>query len=111
MLFRSPGVLGHEVDSAARSFLVGAGYPEYLHALGHQVGRVAHDGGSLLGPRWERYGSLPDQPVEEGQIYTVELGVTLPGRGYLGLEEMVRVGPHGVEWLTDPQREIPLVRL
>lgn len=106
-----PGVLGHEVDSAARSFLVGAGYPEYLHALGHQVGRVAHDGGSLLGPRWERYGSLPDQPVEEGQIYTVELGVTLPGRGYLGLEEMVRVGPHGVEWLTDPQREIPLVRL
>lgn len=106
-----PGVLGHEVDSAARSFLVGAGYPEYLHALGHQVGRVAHDGGSLLGPRWERYGSLPDQPVEEGQIYTVELGVTLPGRGYLGLEEMVRVGSHGVEWLTDPQREIPLVRL
>lgn len=109
--FLKPGVLGHQVDAAARAFLVAADFPEYLHALGHQVGRVAHDGGSLLGPKWERYGSLPDQPVEEGQVYTVELGVTLPGRGYLGLEEMVRVGSNGVEWLTDPQKEIPLVRL
>lgn len=106
-----PGVAGHEVDAAARASLVGAGYPEYLHALGHQVGRVAHDGGGILGPRWERYGRLPDVPVEEGQVYTLELGVTLPGRGYLGLEEMVRVEPDGVEWLSSPQRDIPLVPL
>ncbi len=104
-----PGVLGHEVDAAARAFLVNAGYPEYLHALGHQVGRVAHDGGSLLGPRWERYGRLPDVPIEEGEVYTLELGVTLPGRGYLGLEEMVRVGPNGMEWLSTPQRKIPVL--
>ncbi len=101
-----PGVAGWQVDAAARACLVSTGFPEYLHALGHQVGRVAHDGGSLLGPRWERYGRLPEVPVEEGQVYTLELGVTLPGRGYLGLEEMVRVGSEGVEWLSNPQRAI-----
>lgn len=106
-----PGVKGYEVDAAARSFLVSAGYPEYMHALGHQVGRVAHDGGSLLGPQWERYGRSPDVAVEEGQIYTLELGVTVPGRGYLGLEEMVRVGPSGIEWLSTPQRTIPVLTL
>ena len=106
-----PGVAGHEVDAAARAFLVASGYPEYLHALGHQVGRVAHDGGSLLGPRWERYGRLPEIPVEEGQVYTIELGVTIPGRGYLGLEEMVRVLADGVEWITEPQISIPVLSL
>ena len=106
-----PGALGHEVDAAARAYLVAAGYPEYLHALGHQVGRVAHDGGSLLGPRWERYGRLPEIPVEEGQVYTLELGVTVAGRGYLGLEEMVRVGADGVEWITEPQRSIPVLHV
>lgn len=106
-----PGTPGHEVDARARAFLVAAGYPEYLHAFGHQVGRVAHDGGTLLGPQWERYGCLPDQSVQEGEVYTLELGVTLPGRGYLGLEEIARVGAHGVEWLTTPQRAIPVLNL
>lgn len=106
-----PGVRGYEVDAAAREFLVEAGYPEYQHALGHQVGRVAHDGGSLLGPRWERYGNLPEVPVEEGEVYTLELGVTLPGRGYLGLEDMVRVTDHGIEWLSHPPSSIPILHL
>lgn len=95
-----PGVKGHEVDAASRAFLIAAGFPEYLHALGHQVGRVAHDGGVLLGPRWERYGNTPEMEVEEGQVYTLELGVTLEGRGYLGLEEMVVVTARGCEFLT-----------
>ena len=59
-----PGVQGWEVDAAAREHLVKAGYPEYPHALGHQLGRVAHDGSSLLGPRWDRYGSTPLGVVE-----------------------------------------------
>jgi Xaa-Pro aminopeptidase len=46
-----PGVQGHEVDAAARASLVGAGYDEPMHALGHQLGRAAHDGGALLRER------------------------------------------------------------
>ena len=49
-----PGAVGYEVDTIAREFIKDRGYEEYQHALGHQVGRQAHDGGTLLGPRWER---------------------------------------------------------
>ena len=101
-----PGVLGWEVDAVARETLTAAGFEEYQHALGHQVGRVAHDGGALLGPKWERYGKSPMTPVSEGEVYTLELGVILPGRGYLGLEEMVTVTQNGCGWLSDPQTEL-----
>lgn len=101
-----PGVLGWEVDAAARASIVASGYEEYLHALGHQVGRVAHDGGGVLAPRWERYGRTPEYPVEVGQVYTLELGVTVPHRGYLGLEEMAVVTSDGCEFLSERQREI-----
>jgi len=104
-----PGVAGWEVDAAARSFLVSQGYPEYMHALGHQVGRLAHDGGSLLGPRWDRYGNSPITPIEENEVYTLELGVMVEGRGYLGLEEMVRVTESGIEWLTNRQLSMPVI--
>jgi Xaa-Pro dipeptidase len=101
-----PGALGWEVDAAARASLVGHGYEEYLHAAGHQVGRLAHDGGAVLGPRWERYGRTPFIPIAENEVYTLELGVILAGRGYLGLEDMLVVRPHGIEWLSERQGQI-----
>jgi Xaa-Pro aminopeptidase len=104
-----PGVAGWEVDAAARETLVAAGYPEPMYALGHQLGRSAHDGGTLLGPRWDRYGSSPLGLVEEGNVFTLEYGTPVPGRGYIGLEEDVLVTSAGVEWLSTPQRELWLV--
>lgn len=104
-----PGAEGWRVDAAAREALTRAGYPEFQHALGHQVGRVAHDGGALLGPTWERYGNSPFLPIERDQVFTLELGVMVEGRGYLGLEEMVLVGEAGIEWLTDRQTEMAIL--
>jgi Xaa-Pro aminopeptidase len=104
-----PGTPGWQVDAAAREFLTSAGYPEYLHAFGHQVGQVAHDGGSILGPTWERYGRTPYLPIQKDQVYTLELGVIVEGRGYLGLEEMAVVTEDGIAWLTTPQRTLPLL--
>jgi Xaa-Pro aminopeptidase len=104
-----PGAQGWEVDAAARAFLVRAGYPEYQHALGHHLGRVAHDGSTLLGPRWERYGDTPYGTVEVGNVFTLELGTEVPGRGYIGLEEDVLVTGSGLQWLSKPQREMWLV--
>ncbi|HEY0070997.1 MAG TPA: Xaa-Pro peptidase family protein [Chloroflexia bacterium] len=101
-----PGVRGWEVDAAARSHLVSTGYPEYQHALGHGLGRVAHDGATLLGPRWDRYGNTPYGVVEAGNVFTLELGTLVPGRGYIGLEEDVLVTEDGIEWLSTPQREL-----
>jgi Xaa-Pro aminopeptidase len=104
-----PGVAGWEVDATARSTLVAAGYPEPMHALGHQLGRSAHDGGTTLGPRWDRYGSSPMGLVEEGNVFTLEYGAAVPRRGYIGLEEDVLVTADGIEWLSTPQREPWLV--
>ena len=105
-----PGVAGWEVDGAAREALVAAGFPEPKYALGHQLGRAAHDGGTLLGPRWDRYGQAPLGRVEEGNVFTLEFGTAVPGHGYIGLEEDVLVTTDGVEWLSTPQRELWLVR-
>jgi Xaa-Pro aminopeptidase len=104
-----PGVAGWEVDAAARASLVAAGYPEPMHALGHQLGRSAHDGGTTLAPRWDRYGAAPLGVVEVGNVFTVEYGAAVPGHGYIGLEEDLVVTADGVEWLSTPQRELWLV--
>ena len=101
-----PGVQGWEVDQAARSYLTAHGLPEYLHAFGHNLGRAAHDGGTLLGPRWERYGKTPFREVQAGNVFAIELMAPVPGRGWISLEEDVLVTETGVEWLSTPQTEL-----
>jgi len=104
-----PGVQGWVVDDAARRTIVAAGYEEYKHAVGHHIGRTVHDGSTLLGPRWERYGQTPYGIVEANNCFTLELGVSVPGYGLVSLEEDVLVTDHGVEWLGKPQTEIIVV--
>jgi Xaa-Pro aminopeptidase len=99
-----PGVAGHEVDTAARERFLDLGRPEFMHGFGHQVGRRAHDGGTLLCPLWDRYGDAPRGTVRAGEIYTLELGVETEW-GYVGLEEMVEVTADGAEYLVEPQRQ------
>ena len=107
--FLRPGVRGGEVDAISRSFITERGYAEYPHALGHQVGRTAHDGAGLLCPHWERYGALPDLKVEKDQCYTLEPRLTVEGHGIATCEEIVAVTEDGCEWLSRAQDQLYLV--
>ena len=105
-----PGTPGWEVDKAARDFIVDNGYPEYMHGFGHLLGRSAHDGATILGPRWERYAGICELAVEVGNIFTLELHVVVPERGVMSLEEDVLVTAAGVEYLSTPQTALRLIR-
>ena len=108
-LAMKPGVHGIEIDSICRRILKENGYEEFPHALGHQVGRYAHDGTALLGPAWEKYAQKPFQPLEEGMVFTLEPRLTVKGYGVVTVENMVVVTATGAEYLSTPQKKLILI--
>ncbi|MFQ6038781.1 MAG: M24 family metallopeptidase, partial [Candidatus Aminicenantales bacterium] len=104
------GVQGLAVDTIAREHITSRGYEEFPHALGHQVGRFAHDGTALLGPAWEKYAQKPFLPLENGMVFTIEPRLKVPGHGIVTIEEMVVVREEGAEFLAPPQKELILIK-
>lgn len=108
--FIRPGSVAYEVDAIARNYIIENGYEEYPHALGHQVGRKAHDGGVILAPRWERYGEIPYKKVGIDEVYTLEPRLTIPNYGIATVEEEIVIRENGAEFLSEPQKELYLIK-
>ena len=108
-LAMKPGIQGIEIDAISRKVLKENGYDEFPHALGHQVGRFAHDGTALLGPAWEKYGQKPYQPLERGMVFTLEPRLTVPGYGVATIENMVVLTSAGAEYLSTPQKKLIVI--
>jgi len=105
-----PGKPAWQIDEVAREYIVDHGYPEFMHAFGHMMGRVAHDGGTVLGPRWEKYKGICEFPLEEGNVFTLELHVMVENRGMMSLEEDVVVTGNGIEYLSNPQTQLRYIK-
>lgn len=110
--FMKPGVTGFEVDQIARHMIVDEGFDSWNAALGHQVGHVTHDGGTILANRRPRYNKpeLIDTPLQVGNVFTLEPGIEIP-QGRIGIEEDVVITESGAEFLCPRQEELILIRL
>ncbi len=88
-----PGVLGREVDAAARSVIEQAGLGRFFgHGLGHGIGLEIHEA--------PRLGPDSETPLKPGMVVTIEPGVYLPGWGGVRLEDDILVTRDGAEVLT-----------
>lgn len=101
-----PGVAGFEVDAAARNHLLGLGYPEIQHSTGHQIGRHVHDGGTLLGPLWEKSRRAAELTVESGMVFTLEPTILMTPDPSMIVEENVLVTDSGARYLNPRQETL-----
>jgi Xaa-Pro aminopeptidase len=104
-----PGIPGYVADEASREVVISRGYPEFMHATGHTLGRTTHEIGPLLGPRWRwRYGRSPERRVQADMVFTVEPSVA--GKlGTCNLEQDVLVTSNGYKPLSRPQEELTVI--
>ncbi|MFB0921419.1 MAG: aminopeptidase P family protein [Oscillospiraceae bacterium] len=93
------GIIGSDMDRAAREVIERAGYGEYFgHGLGHSVGLYIHEGPNAS-PRETR--SLP-----AGTVVTCEPGIYLPGKFGVRIEDMLCITKDGAENLTKAPKNL-----
>jgi Xaa-Pro aminopeptidase len=90
---------GAEADAVARRIIDGTEYVGMFgHGLGHGVGLAIHEG-----PRAAR---TSQDVLPEGCLVTVEPGIYVPGWGGVRIEDIVLVGQHGCEILSQAPKEM-----
>jgi Xaa-Pro aminopeptidase len=94
-----PGVVAHDVDNVARSFIAKAGFGRrFRHGLGHGLGLMVHEGPRL---------AVKNQTIlKPGMVVTVEPGIYLPGWGGVRIEDDILVTRTGHEVLTSSPKRL-----
>lgn len=92
------------VDRAARDVIEAAGYGEYfMHRVGHGLGMDTHEYPSLHG--------LNTDIIENGNVFTVEPGIYVPGVGGVRIEDDVFITAEGPVTLTSFPKELTVLHL
>lgn len=97
------GVIGKEVDAAARAYIDRQGFAGHFdHSTGHGIGIEIHEAPNFS-PREEH-------AIPEGAVLSIEPGIYLPGELGVRVENMVLVRPNGGEILTKSPTELLILK-
>jgi Xaa-Pro aminopeptidase len=97
-----PGAAAQDVDRAARSVIVEAGYGDaFVHRTGHGIGLEVHE------PPYIVEGD--ETPLAVGMTFSDEPGIYLDGRFGVRIEDQVLVTTGGAERLNDADRTLAVV--
>ena len=87
------GVLGKEIDAAARKVITEAGYGPYFgHGFGHSLGLDIHEP-PFAGP-------TGNVPMAENDLCSAEPGIYLPGKFGVRIEDVMIIRATGAEVIT-----------
>ena len=96
------GVLGREVDAAARKVIEDAGYGKYFgHGYGHSLGLEVHEN-----PTCNPKG---DTPMAVNMVTSAEPGIYLPGKFGVRIEDVVIFTADGCENITHSPKNLIIV--
>lgn len=101
-LAAKPGATGRHIDRAARGVIEDAGFGEYfIHRTGHGLGLEIHEPPFMMEANTE--------PLGVGNVFTVEPGIYIPGKGGVRIEDNVVITDEGHQSLTSFTRELIVI--
>ncbi|MBR4016559.1 MAG: aminopeptidase P family protein [Oscillospiraceae bacterium] len=93
------GVLGKEIDAAARQVIIDAGYGEYFgHGYGHGLGLEVHEA-----PNTNPGGEVV---MQTNMVTSAEPGIYLPGKFGVRIEDVVIFAEDGCENITKSPKNL-----
>ena len=96
------GVIGKEIDAAARKVITDAGYGEYFgHGYGHSLGLEVHEGPN------PNPGNA--NPMPAGAVCSAEPGIYIPGKFGVRIEDVTIVRENGAEIITGSPKNLMIV--
>jgi Xaa-Pro aminopeptidase len=97
-------ITAEQLDDVARSIITEAGHgPQFIHRLGHSIGKDVHEPPFLL---------KGDQTVlRTGMFFTIEPSVVLNDGGFIRVEDVVMVSENGGENYNETDHELRVIEL